>query len=241
MSDAAAARSWRSALDRAARSPRVPFGDRSTTSPRPARPTTWRARLAEPARPKARRSWPARRSSGRGRLGRTWFSPPDAGLYVSMICPRPARRAAADAGRRRRGGRRRSAPRPGSRSRSSGRTTSSSMPAWGAGASSPASSPKPRPAPRGCNTSCSASASTCCRPRFRPTSAGARPRSRRSSGVRSRRACCSPSASPALADVVRALTSGDRELGARRDGCGWRPHRTDRGSSGTARPVQSAG
>ena len=48
--------------------------------------------------------------AGRGRLGRTWFSPPGAGLYLSVDRAAAGRRAGtgvADAGRRRRGRRRR--------------------------------------------------------------------------------------------------------------------------------------
>ena len=45
-------------------------------------------------------------TAGRGRLGRTWFSPPDAGLYLSTIVRRAAAGAVDHAGRWRGGGRR---------------------------------------------------------------------------------------------------------------------------------------
>ena len=32
----------------------------------------------------------SRQTAGRGRFGRTWFSPPGAGLYVSLVCRNPA-------------------------------------------------------------------------------------------------------------------------------------------------------
>ena len=43
-------------------------------------------------------------TAGRGRLGRTWFSPPGAGLYLSTIVRRAAAGAVDDAGGWRRGG-----------------------------------------------------------------------------------------------------------------------------------------
>ena len=89
-------------------------------------------------------------TAGRGRLGRTWFSPPGAGLYCR---DRPAR------ARSRRGSRwpaaSRSptafAPRPACRCKSSGRTTSSRSAAPGSarGVRSPAFLPKPSSGPDG--------------------------------------------------------------------------------------------
>ena len=44
------------------------------------------ARLAETGAPEGTIVVAAAQTSGRGRLGREWFSPPDAGLYVSVVC-----------------------------------------------------------------------------------------------------------------------------------------------------------
>ena len=106
-------------------------------------------------------------TAGRGRRGRTWFSPPGSGLYVSVVSRRRARASdpdarddAADARRGRRARRRRRARDRPVAPTSSGRTTCSS-----AGASSPASSPK------ACGdgvASCSATASTSVRWRIPP-------------------------------------------------------------------------
>ena len=46
----------------------------------------------------------AAQTAGRGRLGRTWFSPPDAGLYLSTIVRRASAGPVDYAGGRRRGG-----------------------------------------------------------------------------------------------------------------------------------------
>ena len=43
------------------------------------------ARLAEAGAPQGTIVVAAAQTAGRGRLGRTWFSPPDAGLYASLI------------------------------------------------------------------------------------------------------------------------------------------------------------
>jgi BirA family biotin operon repressor/biotin-[acetyl-CoA-carboxylase] ligase len=43
-------------------------------------------RLAEAGAPEGTMVVAAAQTSGRGRLGREWFSPPDAGLYVSVVC-----------------------------------------------------------------------------------------------------------------------------------------------------------
>ena len=44
------------------------------------------ARLAEAGAPEGTVIVAAAQTSGRGRLGRDWFSPPEAGLYVSIVC-----------------------------------------------------------------------------------------------------------------------------------------------------------
>ena len=44
------------------------------------------ARLAEAGAPEGTTVIASAQTSGRGRLGRVWYSPPDAGLYVSLIC-----------------------------------------------------------------------------------------------------------------------------------------------------------
>lgn len=44
------------------------------------------ARLAELGAPEGTTVIASSQTAGRGRLGRTWFSPPGAGLYVSVIC-----------------------------------------------------------------------------------------------------------------------------------------------------------
>jgi BirA family biotin operon repressor/biotin-[acetyl-CoA-carboxylase] ligase len=43
-------------------------------------------RLAESGAPEGTTVIASAQTAGRGRLGREWFSPPDAGLYVSVIC-----------------------------------------------------------------------------------------------------------------------------------------------------------
>ena len=52
-------------------------------------------------------------TAGRGRLGRTWFSPPDAGLYVSTIIRRAAARCRGSRWPAASASPRASAPRPG--------------------------------------------------------------------------------------------------------------------------------
>ncbi len=47
------------------------------------------AALAERGAPEGTTIVAAAQTSGRGRLGRQWYSPPDAGLYVSVICRNP--------------------------------------------------------------------------------------------------------------------------------------------------------
>jgi BirA family transcriptional regulator, biotin operon repressor / biotin---[acetyl-CoA-carboxylase] ligase len=47
------------------------------------------ARLAEGGAAEGTTVVASAQTSGRGRLGRTWFSPPGAGLYVSVICRSP--------------------------------------------------------------------------------------------------------------------------------------------------------
>ena len=46
------------------------------------------ARLAERGAPEGTTIVASAQTAGRGRLGRSWFSPPGAGLYVSVICRR---------------------------------------------------------------------------------------------------------------------------------------------------------
>jgi BirA family biotin operon repressor/biotin-[acetyl-CoA-carboxylase] ligase len=48
------------------------------------------ARLADQGAPEGTTVVAAAQSAGRGRLGREWFSPPGAGLYVSVVCRAPA-------------------------------------------------------------------------------------------------------------------------------------------------------
>lgn len=47
------------------------------------------ATLAEHGAPEGTTVIAARQTAGRGRLGRTWFSPEGAGLYVSLVCRNP--------------------------------------------------------------------------------------------------------------------------------------------------------
>jgi BirA family biotin operon repressor/biotin-[acetyl-CoA-carboxylase] ligase len=47
------------------------------------------ASLAERGAPEGTTVVAAAQSAGRGRLGREWFSPPGAGLYVSVVCRNP--------------------------------------------------------------------------------------------------------------------------------------------------------
>ena len=127
-----------------------------------------RNRLHQRRRRHTRRARRGRRHARRGVVadrrpgtaGPAWHSPPDAGLYVSLVIRQPGRRAVPDAGRRRGRGAKASGALPDSRSRSSGRTTSSSPTARRprGGGSSPASWPRPRRAPRALSTSCSDSA-----------------------------------------------------------------------------------
>ena len=143
-------------------------------------------------------------TAGRGRLGARWHSPPDAGLYVSLVIrPRRRVRAVPDAGGRRRGRRGHHArDRPAGpdqvaerhhrRRQRRGRRSA---------ASSPASWPKRRPERPASSTSCWASGSTCGRRRILPELAIGRPRSKRKLG--------------------RAV---DRVVGARRNAGGARAH-----------------
>ena len=52
------------------------------------------ARLAELGAAEGTTVIASAQTAGRGRFGRTWFSPPGAGLYVSVDLPRPSGRAA---------------------------------------------------------------------------------------------------------------------------------------------------
>ena len=62
------------------RAPARPFGEpRLLLRGNRARPTTWRRRSPSAARPKGTTVVAAAQTAGRGRLGRTWFSPPGAG------------------------------------------------------------------------------------------------------------------------------------------------------------------
>src|SRR4051794_26697913 len=47
------------------------------------------ARLAEEGAAEGTTVVASAQTAGRGRLGRSWFSPPGAGLYVSVICRSP--------------------------------------------------------------------------------------------------------------------------------------------------------
>ena len=47
-------------------------------------------RLADRGAPEGATVIAASQSAGRGRMGRAWFSPPGAGLYVSVVCRDPA-------------------------------------------------------------------------------------------------------------------------------------------------------
>src|SRR5687767_9144179 len=44
------------------------------------------ARLAEHGAPEGTTVMASAQTAGRGRFGRSWFSPPGAGLYVSVVC-----------------------------------------------------------------------------------------------------------------------------------------------------------
>ena len=57
----------------------------STTSTKPAPPTTWRRRWPSAARRKARPLSPRRRRPAAAGSAARWLSPPDAGLYASLI------------------------------------------------------------------------------------------------------------------------------------------------------------
>ena len=59
------------------------------------------AALAERGAPEGATVVACAQSAGRGRFGRQWFSPPGAGLYVSVVCRERGGGAAADARRRR--------------------------------------------------------------------------------------------------------------------------------------------
>ena len=78
---------------------------RSTTSRKSVPPTTKPRGLPSVARLKAPRSSPRAQTAGRGRFGRTWFSPPGAGLYVSVICRDPRAAPSLSLAGRRRGSR----------------------------------------------------------------------------------------------------------------------------------------
>jgi len=69
---------------------RGPFGSRVFYFNQTASTNDLAARAAERGDPEGTLFVAAAQTAGRGRLGRTWFSPPDAGLYVSTIIRRAA-------------------------------------------------------------------------------------------------------------------------------------------------------
>ena len=147
------------------------------------------AAYAERGAPEGTTVVAAAQTSGRGRLGRSWCSPPGAGLYVSVDHPRRRARAVPDPRRRRRGCRRhprghRAAARDQVAER---RGHARRRAARRAGASSPAFSRKARRRPTDCSTSSWASASTSARRRIRRSSPIAPRRSRPSWAARSSR------------------------------------------------------
>ncbi len=134
----------------------------------------------------------AAQTAGRGRLGRSWYSPPGAGLYVSLVFRSAAAApfltlaggvAVADGIR---------VTRPGCRSRSSGRTTSSRRRRPGRAASQDRRHPRRGLLVGGgsCITSCSGSASTFSR---RPTRRNWRTGRRRSKPSWAAPSTCVPS------------------------------------------------
>lgn len=75
------------ALERSA-SARGVFGHRVTYFPEVGSTNDLAVRAAEAGEPEGVVFVAGAQTAGRGRLGRTWFSPPDAGLYVSTIIRR---------------------------------------------------------------------------------------------------------------------------------------------------------
>jgi BirA family biotin operon repressor/biotin-[acetyl-CoA-carboxylase] ligase len=70
------------------RDDRGPFGSRVTYFAETGSTNDLAARAAEQGEPEGTVYVAGAQTAGRGRLGRTWFSPPDAGLYVSVIIRR---------------------------------------------------------------------------------------------------------------------------------------------------------
>ncbi len=71
------------------RDARGPFGSRVTYFGVVGSTNDLAARAAEQGEPEGTVYVAGAQTAGRGRLGRTWFSPPEAGLYVSVIIRRP--------------------------------------------------------------------------------------------------------------------------------------------------------
>ena len=84
----------------------APSASLSTTFTKRPRPTISPRRTPSAGAPEGTAVVAAAQTAGRGRLGRSWCSPPGAGLYYPSIVRDPRVRAAADP-RRRRGGCRR--------------------------------------------------------------------------------------------------------------------------------------
>ena len=149
------------------------------------------AGYAERGAPQGTTVLAAAQTSGRGRLGRHWYSPPGAGLYFSIVI----RSRAAAPFLTLAGG---VAVAEGIRAATGlpleikwpNDVVTPARPDRRGGGSSPAFWPRPRRRPTGCSTSSSASASTSARRRTRRNSPIAPRRSRPSSGGRwiSRRA-----------------------------------------------------
>ena len=69
---------------------RGPFGARVCYYPEAGSTNDLAARLAEHGAPEGTLVLASTQTSGRGRRGREWFSPPGAGLYLSVVCRSPA-------------------------------------------------------------------------------------------------------------------------------------------------------
>ena len=200
------------------------------------------ARAAEHGEPEGTLFVAGAQTAGRGRLGRTWFSPPDAGLYVSTIIRRArvvpwvtlAAGVAVAEGIRAATGLPVQMKWPNDVVAVGGRK-------FRAAGRSPASSPKRRADRPACSTSSLGSASTCGAGRFRRSWPIAPGRSRVSSAGPIDGGAVLASVLAALNDATcRSRQSGAPPLLAR---AGWRcrPRRTAPPSSGTAGAASKRG
>ena len=201
-----------------------PFGSRVVhLRGRSGPPTTWRPCSRATARRRAPLVIADAQTAGRGRMGHTWYSPPGAGLYVSVVLRPPRAWLTAAPGLvnlvtldGRRGGRRGAAGRQRHRRRdqvAKRHRRGPQRPVIGCaadGGRSPGSSRRVPTTAASCSTSCSGTASTCCALNTRPRSRNARRRSNRRSGGRIERTTVLVETLAALSQGYAALAEGRR-------------------------------